>query len=347
MKVGIIRDAFANPSDAMTFQAVEGAAMYGSQDNIGEAVLPYAQYNHIDQVPDDLDVYDVAELYHDWSAHIVDLYPERTFVTVWDNIEDFAMRVNRDITKKVVRAPVAGYIARTLRTALMLVNFYGIDPDTVYICPAAVDEDRFHISFETGHKSQSGEKLKLLYAGRLTWEKGLTRLLPALREMPNVQLIIAGSGPLDGWILEQQDAGLDIDVRGPVSHENMPELHWEADVFIYPSIPTVGWVEQFGLSAFEAVFCGRPAIVSATGAFLEYGAFFNQIAPEDIHQITEAVDVVRNGKGIHEKREYLTQVESKTVGAKLAKIYAGEGAQWNLPNSISAVEKISVPVGPM
>ena len=332
MKIGIIRDQFANPTDAMTFQEIEGVAMYG---RVSELVgrLPYLQYDTVEDVPDDLDIYDVAELYHEWSWYFASRFPERTWVTVWDNIEDFAFQVNPHITQSVLRAPVAGFIARTMRTGDMLVNHYGIDPAKVYVVPAAVDDELF---LPIVKPPFSGEKLVIGYAGRLTWEKGITRLVHAMRYLQNAKLIVAGDGPLKDWLVKFCGmAKIDLDYRGSIPHYEMPQFFYETDIFIYPSIPTPVWVEQFGVAAFEAVFCGIPTIVGATGAYLEYPGLFNLVAPEDVHSLIKAIHLVSSGKGRQVDRSWLTPLTSKAVGSQLTQIYAGKGSQWQISNLIS------------
>ena len=339
MRVGIVRDAFANPTDAMTFQEIPGVAMYGTPEKI-DSPIPYVPYHFSGQMPHDLDAYDVAELYHGWSLGIARDFPDRTWVTVWDNIEGFAVDMNRQNTQDMLNLPVAGYIARTARTADMLCSFYGLSPDQVYIVPAAVDTDRF---YPPGQDTPySGEVKKILYAGRLTWDKGLTRLVHAMKYLKGrAQLVIAGTGELEGWIKGTCEGyGVDLDFRGQVDHNAIPDLMRECDIFVYPSIPTPHWVEQFGLSAFEAVFTGMPTVVSATGAYLEYGDLFHMVAPEDIHQLVNVFDAILKGNGKHINPESYGHLSSKAVGEKLTQIYSGEGSQWSLSNSTSDVVEI-------
>jgi glycosyltransferase involved in cell wall biosynthesis len=104
------------------------------------------------------------------------------------------------------------------------------------------------------------------FAGRLVPEKGLDTLVCALRRLdPPVELLVAGEGPLRGW-LESADLGsarLQI-VRG-TDHAEMASVYAQMDVLVLPSRTTPGWAEQFGRVLVEALWCGTPVIGSDSG----------------------------------------------------------------------------------
>jgi glycosyltransferase involved in cell wall biosynthesis len=104
------------------------------------------------------------------------------------------------------------------------------------------------------------------FAGRLVPEKGLDTLVDAIRRLdPPVELLVAGDGPLRGW-LESADLGsarLRI-VRG-TDHAAMASVYAEMDVLALPSRTTPGWTEQFGRVLVEALWCGTPVIGSDSG----------------------------------------------------------------------------------
>jgi glycosyltransferase involved in cell wall biosynthesis len=104
------------------------------------------------------------------------------------------------------------------------------------------------------------------FAGRLVSEKGLDTLAAALRQLdPPVELLVAGDGPLRGW-LESADLGaaqLRI-VRG-TDHAEMASVYAQMDVLVLPSRTTPGWAEQFGRVLVEALWCGTPVIGSDSG----------------------------------------------------------------------------------
>jgi len=81
--------------------------------------------------------------------------------------------------------------------------------------------------------------LKVLYAGRLTSDKGLETLLRAVAATRHTRLTIAGPGPLSARL---RAPGLRdrVEILGHVPHDGMPELFARHDVLAVPSEPRAG-----------------------------------------------------------------------------------------------------------
>jgi colanic acid/amylovoran biosynthesis glycosyltransferase len=92
----------------------------------------------------------------------------------------------------------------------------------------------------------------VLYAGRLSREKGILELVEAADGLP---LVVAGDGPLR----EQVPHAL-----GMVPHEELLELYGRAAVVACPSRR-----EGFGVVAAEAMAHGRPVVAGAVGGLLD------------------------------------------------------------------------------
>lgn len=105
-----------------------------------------------------------------------------------------------------------------------------------------------------------GEKLRLLWAGRLEPRKALPLALRALaRVRVPAELWVAGDGPLrEAWRAETQRLGLGERVRflGRVPWEGMPALFREADAFLFTSLR-----DSFGSVVLEAMAFGLPVLV--------------------------------------------------------------------------------------
>ena len=92
----------------------------------------------------------------------------------------------------------------------------------------------------------------VLYAGRLSKEKGVLELVQATRGLP---LVVAGDGPLRGRI---------PGARGFVPRDELEELLAGAAVVACPSRR-----EGFGVTCLEAMAHGKPVVASAVGGLLD------------------------------------------------------------------------------
>lgn len=107
------------------------------------------------------------------------------------------------------------------------------------------------------------------YVGRLAAHKGVDTLLDAVARDDRLTLALAGGGP-DEARLRARAAELGIDDRvrfvGYLDHEELSDFYRALDVLAVPSLPTKGWLEQFGRVAVEAMAQGVPVVASDTGA---------------------------------------------------------------------------------
>jgi glycosyltransferase involved in cell wall biosynthesis len=106
----------------------------------------------------------------------------------------------------------------------------------------------------------------VLFLSRLDAKKGLDLLLPAFailrQQMPNVSLVVAGTGDADfviGLKAKAASFGMASDVSWPgfLDGHDKQAAFADADVFVLPS-----YSENFGIAAVEAMAAGVPVIVS-------------------------------------------------------------------------------------
>jgi glycosyltransferase involved in cell wall biosynthesis len=117
----------------------------------------------------------------------------------------------------------------------------------------------------------------IAYFGRLSPEKGLHILLPALASIKNLpwQFLIdrfsAYQSPYAARV-QDQIASLGLTERVvffDAGHAEMPDYMNAADFVVLPSISTPKWKEQYGRVIPEAMACGKIVIGSRSGAIPE------------------------------------------------------------------------------
>lgn len=130
--------------------------------------------------------------------------------------------------------------------------------------------------FKPRYIEKNGEICRFLFAGRFAYEKGIHIILKAYRRIfekypKKCMLILCGDGPLRKDIERyvSKNEYLNIRIIPYQDYKDMPKIYNSADVFLYPSIPTNTWTEQFGYSVVEAMASGLPVIVSNVGALNE------------------------------------------------------------------------------
>lgn len=117
----------------------------------------------------------------------------------------------------------------------------------------------------------------LIFTGRLTWEKGIDKLLQALGyiKTPNLEVLIVGSlsykvENTDNYMSELQVMAKKrqsvVHFTGYIEHAELPKLYNLADIAVLPSM----WEEPAGLTMLEAMACGTPVITTKSGGIPEY-----------------------------------------------------------------------------
>lgn len=101
----------------------------------------------------------------------------------------------------------------------------------------------------------------VLYFGRFSEEKGIVTLIQAAKELPDVQFIFAGTGPLEESIKGVQN----IKNVGFQKGEALEKLIREAKFSVYPS----EWYENCPFSVMESQMYGTPVLGADIGGIPE------------------------------------------------------------------------------
>ena len=158
---------------------------------------------------------------------------------------------------------IAGFIAISDYMRATIEKRYS--PRRVYLIPNSVDSGFFVPSPGGGRPTSS---LRLIYAGMLNYGKGVHELLSqmprVLRKFPGARLTIVGDGDVTSQLIElSRSLGLEREVSfvQGATNEEMLHLYQSSDIFV-----SFSFAETFGLSAFEAMACGKPALVRSCAA---------------------------------------------------------------------------------
>jgi glycosyltransferase involved in cell wall biosynthesis len=139
----------------------------------------------------------------------------------------------------------------------------------VTLIPGAVDLSRFR---PDGSRDKNRDRFGIgpgpvaLTVRRLVERMGIDLLIRAAAEVPGLQVVIGGDGPLRAE-LEALAASLRVPAKflGYVKEDDLPSLYRAADLFVLPTRA----LEGFGLVAIEAMACGTPAMGTPVGAIPE------------------------------------------------------------------------------
>ncbi len=202
---------------------------------------------HFAHVPADIAMYaaSLSDISFSVTAHANDLF-ERAWL----------------LAEKVKRAKFFATISEFNREFL---RQQGCDTNQIVVVRCGVDAEQF-----LGRKKADSPGIpKIGFIGRLVEKKGADDLLLAASELKKqgvrFQLVIAGSGPLQGQLTElTRELGLSDDCVsfiGAIAHSDIPDFLSELDVFVLPCKKgTAGDMDGIPVVLMEAMLTGVSVI---------------------------------------------------------------------------------------
>lgn len=141
-------------------------------------------------------------------------------------------------------------------------------------------------------------KLKVLFVGNITQQKGLHVLVKAMHKLgENISLSIIGRDDLDLRYMQSikkyisiNSLGNRITFYGPITGEALQEKYLEHDIFALPSMN-----EAYGIVFLEAMQFALPVIACAAGGakeIIEDSVSGYLIEPEDNHKLAEIISML-------------------------------------------------------
>jgi glycosyltransferase involved in cell wall biosynthesis len=171
--------------------------------------------------------------------------------------------------------------------------------------------------------SLAGE-VKVLYAGRMTNEKGVGLLadafLAARRRDPRLHLVLAGGGPEEDHLCRR--VGERAAFLGWLGGEELDRAYASADIFVFPSR-----TDTYGQVIVEAQASGLPVVAVAEGgprSLIEHGRT-GLLAPADADALADRLLSVVHDKLLGERirRNALAAVRGRTWEASLEQLAQG------------------------
>jgi glycosyltransferase involved in cell wall biosynthesis len=145
--------------------------------------------------------------------------------------------------------------------------------------------------------AEPDEPPHVLYAGRLSEEKGVLELVEAARGLP---LVVAGDGPLRGRV---------PGALGFVPHDRLLGLYQRAAVVACPSRR-----EGFGVVCAEAMACGRPVVATAVGGLRDLvvdGETGLLVPPNDPAALRAALERLLGDPGLRRRLGAAARAEAR------------------------------------
>lgn len=185
------------------------------------------------------------------------------------------VRARKAIEGRVLRASDR-IIVLSSYTRSKILSQYGIFPGNIVLIPGGVDLEKFRPAADRKDlRERLGlpvNRIVLLTVRNLVPRMGLENLIQAMpsvvRRIPDVQLIIGGSGPLKENLVRTTEAlGLQAFIRfeGFIPENSLPDYYGASDLFVLPTID----LEGFGLVTLEALASGLPVVGTPVGGTKE------------------------------------------------------------------------------
>ncbi len=153
---------------------------------------------------------------------------------------------------------------RSHRFSHLLSQKISVIPNIMPVPPKTLTQSEL-LSMRYSYKFDKNDIL-VLYAGQLTYGKGILTLIQAikrsLQKNTSIKLAILGKGPLVDHIKEINNSISDqLRYYGFLPYDKVLKFYQMADIVVSPSI----WPEPLSRVIIEAMALGRPVIASNTG----------------------------------------------------------------------------------
>jgi phosphatidylinositol alpha-1,6-mannosyltransferase len=209
------------------------------------------------------------------------------------------MPITRGVSRRILRG-AAAIVAAGSYPAREAEHAAGQSLRTVMI-PPGVETARFH-PLDAHERAETRQRFGLdperpfvLGLSRLVPRKGFDIVIDAVRELDDVQLVIAGTGRDHRRLVRRARGNDRVRFLGRVDDADLPLLYASADVFAMCCRDRWGGLEAegFGIVFLEAAACGVPAVAGRSGGSHEAvvdGETGYVVDPHDLGAVRTAIE---------------------------------------------------------
>lgn len=190
----------------------------------------------------------------------------------------------------------AGVLVLTDSQADFVAGAYRVPRERIHVIPNGVGEEHFR---PPRRARAAGAPLRLLYVGRLSPQKNVTRLLDALARCAQpIQLTVVGDGEQrEQLTAHAAELGLrNVTFAGSRLGAELREMYAAADAFVLPSDR-----EGMPLVALEAMASGLPIVATAVPGNLELLGGVGILTEPDPAALAAGLDSIAADAGLFER----------------------------------------------
>lgn len=172
---------------------------------------------------------------------------------------------------------------------------FGFPPEKIRVIYNGIAAPENLPTEEQRHASRASLKISdgdllVVYAGRLSREKGVHVLIRSLDRLPKIfRLVVVGDGPQRAELESlTRELGATDRVQFLGFLRDPDDIVGSADVAVVPSL----WYEAFGRVVVEAMSLGIPVVASRIGGMAELfedGVHGRYVAPENVEELAHAI----------------------------------------------------------